>query len=80
MVGTYHWVVYYSGDINNTACSSPFGNEPVQVNPANPSLATSPSPGRVTLSSGSPPILTDSATLVGRVRGDRDDHLCSVCS
>ena len=44
---------------------SPFGNESGQVHAASPSLATTPSPGRVTLSSGSPPILTDSATLSG---------------
>ena len=65
IVGTYDWVVSYSGDANNNPVVGPLGNESGQVNPANPSLATSPSPGRVTLSSESPPILTDSATLTG---------------
>ena len=41
------------------------GNEPVQVHTANPSLGTNANPGSVTLSSGSPPILTDTATLTG---------------
>ena len=65
IVGTYNWVVSYSGDANNNGVVSSFGNESVQVHAANPSLGTNTSPGRVTLSSGSPPILTDSATLSG---------------
>ena len=65
ITGTYNWVVTYSGDANNNGVASAFGNESGQIHPASPSLATNPSPGRVTLSSGSPPILTDSATLSG---------------
>ncbi len=65
IVGTYNWVVSYSGDANNNPVASSFGNESGQVHPANPSLGTSASPARVTLSSGSPPILTDEATLSG---------------
>ena len=65
VAGTYQWVASYSGDINNSPASSTSGEEPVQVNTANPSLGTNASPGSVTLSSGSPPILTDSATLTG---------------
>ena len=65
ITGTYNWVVTYSGDANNIGVASPFGNESGQVHAANPSLGTNPSAGQVTLSSGSPPILTDSATLLG---------------
>ena len=45
--------------------SSTFGDEPVQVHAANPGLGTDTTPPQVTLSSGSPPILTDTATLTG---------------
>ena len=65
IIGTYNWVVSYSGDANNNPVASAFGNESGQVHPANPSLGTDASPHDVTLSSGSPPILTDSATLSG---------------
>ena len=65
IVGTYDWVVSYSGDANNNPVASSFGNESGQVHPANPSLGTNASPGSVTLSNASPPILTDSATLSG---------------
>ena len=65
ITGTYDWVVTYSGDGNNNPVASAFGNESGQVHAANPSLGTDASPPQVTLSSGSPPILTDSATLSG---------------
>ena len=65
IVGTYNWVVTYSGDANNNPVASSFGNESVQIHPANPSLGTDPIPGSVTLSNASPPILTDTATLSG---------------
>ena len=65
ITGTYNWVVSYSGDANNNGVASSFGNESGQVHAANPSLGTDPSPGSVTLSNGSPPILTDTATLSG---------------
>ena len=65
IVGTYDWVVSYSGDANNNPVASAFGNESGQVHTANPSIGTNASPGSVTLSSGSPPILTDTATLSG---------------
>ena len=65
IVGTYNWVVSYSGDGNNNPAASPFGSESGKVHAANPSISTNPSAGQVTLSSGSPPILTDSATLAG---------------
>ena len=65
ITGTYNWVVTYSGDANNNAVASSFGNESGQVHPANPSLGTNASPSHVTLSNASPPILTDSATLSG---------------
>ena len=65
ITGTYNWVVTYSGDANNNGVVSSFGNESGQVHPANPGLGTDASPPQVTLSNGSPPILTDSATLSG---------------
>jgi Bacterial Ig-like domain (group 3) len=65
VTGTYQWVVSYSGDANNNGVVSSVGSEPVPVHPSSPSLGTNASPGQVTLSSGSPPILTDSATLAG---------------
>ena len=68
VAGTYQWVASYSGDTNNNPASSTLGEEPVQVHAANPSLGTDRQPHCVTLSSGSPPILTDSATLSGRLQ------------
>ena len=65
VIGTYQWVAAYSGDANNTSLTSANGNEPVQVHAANPGLGTNANPGNVTLSSSSPPILTDAATLTG---------------
>ena len=68
VTGTYQWVAAYSGDANNTSVTSANGNEPVQVHTANPSIGTNPTPGSVTLSNVSPPILTDSATLTAGSR------------
>ena len=50
IVGTYDWVVSYSGDANNSAVDSTFGNESGQVDPASPSLSTDTIPPQVTLS------------------------------
>ena len=77
IVGTYNWVVSYSGDANNNGVATSFGNESGQVHAANPSLGTNSNPGQVTLTSGNPPILRLGDAL-GRVRGDRDDHLRSL--
>jgi hypothetical protein len=60
--GTYNWVAAYSGDANNAAVTSNFGDEPVTVTPAHPTIVTNASPsggvvGAVTLK--------DSATLSG---------------
>ncbi len=63
ITGTYGWVVNSSGDANNNPGVSSIGNESGQLQPANPGLSTDTSPPQVTLSSGSPPILTDPATL-----------------
>ena len=65
ITGTYGWVVNSSGDANNNPGVSSIGNESGQLQPANPGLSTDTSPPQVTLSSGSPPILTDPATLSG---------------
>ena len=80
ITGTYNWVVSYSGDANNNGVVSSVGNEAVQVHAANPSLGTNSSPGRVTLSSGSSSILTDTATLTGGFSPDRDNRLRSLRS
>jgi uncharacterized repeat protein (TIGR01451 family) len=61
--GTYQWVASYSGDANgNPAATTPFGDEPQAVDPAEPTITTSAGP-TVVLGSGVP--LTDSATLAG---------------
>ena len=47
-VGTYHWGVIYSGDANNTMVtlvSPACQDEPVTIDQATPSIATSPSAG-----------------------------------
>ena len=64
VIGTYQWVVTFSGDGNNNAVASVMGNDPVVVNPASPTVVTTTDPTNVTLN-GSSPILTDSATLAG---------------
>jgi uncharacterized repeat protein (TIGR03803 family) len=61
-VGTYQWVVSYSGDNNNTPLSSPKGTEPESVTLATPTLSTTPG-GTVAVGSGVD--MTDSATLSG---------------
>ena len=63
--GTYQWDASYSGDSNNPAVdddSDPA--EQVVVSPANPTLASTPSPTAATLGP-SAPTLTDSAVLSG---------------
>jgi sugar lactone lactonase YvrE len=42
--GNYQWTVTYSGDANNLPATSPCGSEPVSVNPAFPTLSTTPQP------------------------------------
>ena len=75
VIGTYQWVVSYSGDGNNNSVVSVMGNEPVMVNPASPTVVTTTNPTSVTLNGGSP-ILTDSATLAAD--RDRNDRLQPV--
>ena len=65
VAGTYQWVATYSGDANNIGVASAKGDEPVVVTPATLLMSTTPTPGDVTLTSGSPPVLKDSATLTG---------------
>jgi uncharacterized repeat protein (TIGR01451 family) len=66
VAGNYQWVAIYSGDNNNSKVSdSNPAAEQVTVNPANPSLTTSPNLTTVTLGATAPPILTDTATLSG---------------
>ena len=65
VAGTYQWVVSYSGDANNNSVTGTLGSEPVTVQLATPNSSTSPLPGNITLTSGTPPVLKDSATLTG---------------
>ncbi len=66
VTGTYQWDASYSGDTNNNAVSdNNAANEQVTVNPASPTITTTPSPATITLSIATPPLLTDSATLAG---------------
>jgi hypothetical protein len=63
--GTYQWDASYSGDANNPAVDD--DNDPTEqvvVSPANPTLASTPSPTTATLGA-SAPTLTDSAVLSG---------------
>jgi hypothetical protein len=48
--GTYEWVAVYNGDANNAPVSSTFGDEPVVIGPAGPSITTTPS--ETTMSGG----------------------------
>ncbi len=60
--GTYQWVVVYNGDPNNNGVTSLLGSEPVSVQAASLTIATTPG-GSVTIGCGTN--LTDSATLSG---------------
>jgi uncharacterized repeat protein (TIGR01451 family) len=62
--GTYHWIVSYGGDNNNSMISGKCGdaNENVTVTKAEPSISTDASPLTVQLTSGGLD-LTDTATL-----------------
>ena len=63
--GTYQWNASYSGDSNNNPASdNNADDEQVTVNPASPTITTTPSPTIVDLSFDTP-LLTDSATLAG---------------
>ncbi len=65
VTGSYQWDASYSGDGNNNSASD--NNDPaeqVTVNPASPTLVTTPSSTIVTLGSTAP-TLTDSAVLSG---------------
>jgi hypothetical protein len=61
--GTYEWDATYSGDANdNSATDNGDSNEQTTVNPANPTITTTPGP---TVVVGSGAKLSDSATLSG---------------
>jgi SdrD B-like protein len=60
--GTYYWVATYGGDTNNAKAVSGCADEPVTVEKAKPSIATTPS-GSVTVGEK----IKDSATLKGLV-------------
>jgi len=58
LTGVWHWTASYGGDGNNNPASSGCSAEPVTVNPASPSMTTTPS---LVLSA----VNNDSATLSG---------------
>jgi hypothetical protein len=65
ITGTYQWNATYSGDTNNNGVSdSNSANEQVTVNPANPTLRTTPNLARIR-SGPNVVILTDTAFLAG---------------
>ena len=65
VAGTYQWVVSYSGDANNNSVTGSLGSEPVTVQLATPNSSTSTLPGSITLTSGTPAVLKDSARVIG---------------
>src|SRR5262249_28960051 len=65
VTGTYQWNASCSGDTNNNSASDINNvNEQVTVNPASPTLNTTPNTATVPLGPNAV-ILTDTATLVG---------------
>ncbi len=64
VTGTYQWVTTYSGDANNEAVDGSDDPEPVTVDPASPTMSTSPTPESATLDT-SAPALMDTATISG---------------
>ena len=66
VTGSYVWTATYKGDGNNDTASDPgtSGLEQVTVNPASPTIVTTPDPKSVTVS-GSTTTLNDSAVLSG---------------
>src|SRR5262249_36768530 len=58
--GTYHWVVLYTGDANNAAPPA-VTDEAFTVNPASPTITTTPNPATVPLGG----TLQDAADLTG---------------
>ena len=75
VTGTYQWDASYSGDTNNGAITdNDATDEQTVVSPASPpptgtlALTTAPNETTVTLSSATPPVLTDTATLAGAYR------------
>ncbi len=61
--GAYSFIAIYSGDSNYTASTSAV--EPLTVNKTTPTITTTPNSTTVTLGPTAPPILTDTAMLVG---------------
>ncbi|HET7419064.1 MAG TPA: Ig-like domain-containing protein [Candidatus Dormibacteraeota bacterium] len=61
MVGTWHWTAAYSGDEGNDPVASGAEDERVVIDPASPTITTSPNPTSVTGSA----TLKDTATLTG---------------
>ena len=62
VTGTFHWVASYGGDGNNVGVASGLTDEPVVVEAASPSIATTPNPGSGRLNAVH---LNDSAVLSG---------------
>ena len=64
--GTYNWIASFSGDSNNSPASTLCGDEQVTVNPASPTITTTPDPGSGPMGT----TLKDSATLAGAANLD----------
>ncbi len=60
-LGTWHWTAVYYGDANNNGAISDCAAESVTVDPANPTLETTPSPSATTVGA----TLNDAAILSG---------------
>src|SRR5207248_1334995 len=66
VTGTYQWDEIGRAEGRNRGLSDNNNqNEQVTVNPANPTLVTTPTPTVINLSASTPPVLTDTADLEG---------------
>jgi hypothetical protein len=52
VVGVWHWVALYSGDVNNKSSASTCTSEAVSVGQATPKIATTPTPTTLVVGSG----------------------------
>jgi hypothetical protein len=66
VTGTYQWDATYSGDGNNaTASDNNDPDEEVFVNPASPTITTTPNTDGITLETEAPTLMRDTADLEG---------------
>ena len=78
VTGTYQWNSSYTGDSNNNSASENNASaEQTTVNPASPSIVTTPSVASATLGT-SPITLKRHGDAVGRILRDGHDHVHAV--